>query len=203
MAKEKNVQVENRILEAARAVFLKNGFDGSRTQEIADKAGVNKALLHYYFRDKESLYREVFDSAMQSFRARLLIFNDSTKSIQQKITEWCQACKQILENQPEIVLFLFAEISRCRDIIPDYVLPQFDFSRSHIDKQLQDGIDIGLISQENPNSLILFLLSTSLFPVIWNNVFQSISPMDTFTYKTLTEAYFQKLPEMMMAIIKN
>lgn len=203
MAKEKNTQVENRILDAARAVFLKNGFDGARMQEIADKAGVNKALLHYYFRDKESMYREVFDTAMQNFRSRLLIFNDSSKSIQQKITEWCEACQYMLENHPDIVLFLFAEISRCRDIIPDYVLPQFDLNQSHLAKQMNDGIQIGLISHENPDELVMMLLSLSLFPVLWNNVYQSITPMNTYQYKQLTDIHFKNLPNIIMSIIKS
>src|SRR5205809_116474 len=51
---------ESRILDAAHAVFLRSGTAGARMQEIADEAGVNKALLHYYFRNKERLAGAVF-----------------------------------------------------------------------------------------------------------------------------------------------
>ena len=46
---------EQRILDAAHAVFLRRGTAGARMQDIADEAGVNKALLHYYFRSKEEI----------------------------------------------------------------------------------------------------------------------------------------------------
>src|SRR3954469_21716372 len=54
-------QSEQRILDAARAVFIRRGTAGARMQEIAREAGVNQALLHYYFRSKEGLSPAVFE----------------------------------------------------------------------------------------------------------------------------------------------
>ena len=54
-------ETETRIFEAALTAFARKGKDGARMQEIADAAGVNKALLHYYFRNKEALYGRVFE----------------------------------------------------------------------------------------------------------------------------------------------
>lgn len=51
---------EQKILTAARNVFIRKGFAGARMQEIADEAGINKALLHYYFRSKEKLFEVIF-----------------------------------------------------------------------------------------------------------------------------------------------
>src|SRR5256885_7600605 len=53
-------ETERRILEAARAVFIRRGTAGARMQEIAAEAGVNQALLHYYFRSKARLSDAVF-----------------------------------------------------------------------------------------------------------------------------------------------
>ena len=58
MAKEKNT--EDKIVSAAKKVFITKGMDGARMQEIADEAGINKALLHYYFRTKNKLFDKVF-----------------------------------------------------------------------------------------------------------------------------------------------
>ena len=55
---------EDRILDAAHAVFLRRGTAGARMQEVADEAGVNKALLHYYFRSKDQLAQSVFQRAL-------------------------------------------------------------------------------------------------------------------------------------------
>ena len=53
-------QTEEKILEAAEQVFMKQGYDGSRMQAIADLAGINKAMLHYYFRSKDLLFERIF-----------------------------------------------------------------------------------------------------------------------------------------------
>ncbi len=55
------IDTEERIFEAALEIFAKKGRDGARMQEIADLAGINKAMLHYYFRSKDLLYEKVFD----------------------------------------------------------------------------------------------------------------------------------------------
>ena len=55
---------ELQIKEAAKKVFLKRGFGGARMQEIADEAGINKAMLHYYFRSKKKLFEVIFNEAI-------------------------------------------------------------------------------------------------------------------------------------------
>jgi TetR/AcrR family transcriptional regulator len=67
---------EQDIFDAALRVFARDGKRGARMQEIANAAGINKAMLHYYFRDKETLYEEVFGFTMQRFMAS---FGESLK----------------------------------------------------------------------------------------------------------------------------
>src|ERR1043165_5654888 len=67
----RDASTETKILDAAHAVFLRGGTAGARMQEIADEAGVNKALLHYYFRSKERLAAAVFERVARGLFARL------------------------------------------------------------------------------------------------------------------------------------
>ena len=69
---ETNIKTEEKIIEAATKIFLEKGKDGARMQEIADRAGINKALLHYYFRSKEKLYQEVFSNELKHFFTSIL-----------------------------------------------------------------------------------------------------------------------------------
>ena len=55
---------EEKIVKAAEEVFMEHGFDGARMQLIADKAEINKAMLHYYFRSKEVLFEKIFDELL-------------------------------------------------------------------------------------------------------------------------------------------
>jgi TetR/AcrR family transcriptional regulator len=68
---EPTLTAEERILAAATAEFAANGFHGARTQAIADAAGINKAMLHYYFRSKENLYTQVIKAAFQKIFMRV------------------------------------------------------------------------------------------------------------------------------------
>ena len=61
----KETNTENLILQAARKTFIIKGKDGARMQEIADVAGVNKMLLHYYFRNKEKLFERVIEDIIE------------------------------------------------------------------------------------------------------------------------------------------
>jgi len=69
--RSKNGSAEERILHAARQVFIERGLGGARMQTIADRAGANKALLHYYFRSKERLYEAVLENILTTIGSAL------------------------------------------------------------------------------------------------------------------------------------
>ncbi len=66
-----DASAEQRILSAAKKIFVAKGMTGARMQDIADAAGINKALLHYYFRSKEKLFETIFKEAVQGFLPRV------------------------------------------------------------------------------------------------------------------------------------
>src|SRR5215472_9862457 len=62
-----------KILSAAERVFARDGLAGARTDTIAAEAGVNKALLYYYFKSKESLYEAVIEVHLREFNQRAFV----------------------------------------------------------------------------------------------------------------------------------
>ena len=82
---EQELSTEKTILEAAKKVFLDKGFDGARMQEIADEAGINKALLHYYFRSKDKLFDAIFEEAFKQFLPNISDIMVSDISIEEKV----------------------------------------------------------------------------------------------------------------------
>jgi len=82
---ENDKQTEEKIFEAATEVFTERGMDGARMQDIADHAGINKALLHYYYRTKDHLFNAVFEKiAGQMFKKFAPVF-DEKLSLEEKI----------------------------------------------------------------------------------------------------------------------
>src|SRR5688572_8169650 len=93
-------ETEQRILEAARAVFIRRGTAGARMQEIAAEAGVNQALLHYYFRSKDRLSAAVFEQfAARLFPAVIQILGGDS-SLEEKIDRVIAAYLENLERNP-------------------------------------------------------------------------------------------------------
>ena len=80
-----DADTEQRILDAAHRIFIKRGTAGARMQEIADEAGVNKALLHYYFRSKSRLADAVFHRIAKDIFARLSEAAGSDMELEEKV----------------------------------------------------------------------------------------------------------------------
>src|ERR1700712_4468145 len=84
---DRDGETEQRILDAARTVFIRRGTAGARMQEIAAEAGVNQALLHYYFRSKERLSTAVFQQVARGIFPALAATLGSEQPLDTKIEQ--------------------------------------------------------------------------------------------------------------------
>jgi len=102
---------ESKIMNAARIVFHKKGFAAARTRDIAEEAGINLALLNYYFRSKEKLFNLVmFETVQTFFESVTHIFNSPDSSLDEKIERFSADYIELLISEPEIPLFILSEI---------------------------------------------------------------------------------------------
>jgi len=106
---------QTRILDAADKVFVRRGTDGARMQEIADEAGVNKALLHYYFRTKEQLAHAVFLRIASSFLPRLIALMGSATPLDAKIDAVVDAYLTRFTRHPYLPGYIVSEASHHPD----------------------------------------------------------------------------------------
>lgn len=161
-AKEKNT--EKMILEAAHRVFLKKGMSGARMQEIANEAGINKALLHYYFKNKEVLFTSVFRVALGQFIPRLQSVLTSDLSFADKLTEISSKYHEMLMQNPYLPGFILQEVNRD----PEKLMAQF--KDAGVDKDeilglLQNEIEAYLGINIDPRHFLISLLSLVIFPI--------------------------------------
>jgi len=102
---------ERRILDAAHAVFLRHGTAGARTQEIAREAGVNSALLHYYFRSKARLAEAVFQRAAAELMPAVLRILGSDAELETKVEQVIDVeLKQLLKT-PYLPGYVLSELT--------------------------------------------------------------------------------------------
>jgi AcrR family transcriptional regulator len=110
MAKRKSADTEEKILEAARAVFIRRGTAGARMQEIAAEAGVNQALLHYYFRSKDQLSAAVFGQMASRLFPMLLQALSADASLDSKIEQIVAIYHENLARNPFLPAYVLSEL---------------------------------------------------------------------------------------------
>jgi AcrR family transcriptional regulator len=117
---KKKEDARTRILDAADAVFVRRGIDGARMQEIADHAGVNKALLHYYFQSKIGLARAVWLRIASSFVPGILEMLGSDLPLDEKIDRFVDAYHTFLTQHPYLLLFALSESARRPELVHNF-----------------------------------------------------------------------------------
>ena len=161
---DKKENTEEKIIDAARSVFIKKGMDGARMQEIADEAGINKALLHYYFRSKEKLFDKVFEGAFNSIAAGLRVTIDSDLSVMDKLKKFIDIYLTALESNPYLPLFVLNEINinpdRMKNLLEEEIADNLQTLLADIMKEINSGN----MRPINPIHLFVNILGMMIFP---------------------------------------
>jgi TetR/AcrR family transcriptional regulator len=116
-----NPSTEQKILLAAKDVFVKQGLHGARMQDIADAAGINKALLHYYFRSKDLLFNKVFEEAFLNYISTMNIWDDASLSFLEKLYKYVDTYIDFLNEYPLVPLFVVKELAANPDLFKERV----------------------------------------------------------------------------------
>ncbi len=109
-----DASTHEKILEAARAEFIEKGLGGARMQEIADRAGINKALLHYHFRDKEGLHQAALQSVIETVSGRILTAlpeSGTPESPEAAIRLMVRTYMRVLRENPQMVGMVLRELA--------------------------------------------------------------------------------------------
>src|SRR5579863_10014823 len=121
------------ILKAAAQEFAEHGIAGARTDEIAREAHVNKALLYYYFKDKETLYGAVLDAAFSGLKATVFRVLDSDLPAREKMMAYVGAYFDFVASNQMYPRLMQREMMRAREghsqhidkIVKNYIQPMF------------------------------------------------------------------------------
>lgn len=154
---------EEKILEAAKNVFVSKGMDGARMQEIADQAGINKALLHYYFRSKERLFEAIFSQIIKLAFPKIMNIVQSDAGIVSKIEQVIDAYMDLLLRHPFIPGFVLKELNRDPSGLFKLVV-KFGINPQTVFDQIQQAMDRGEIIRMDPRQLAANILSMCIFP---------------------------------------
>jgi AcrR family transcriptional regulator len=194
---------ENKILQAAWEVFLEKGFSGARMQEIADRAGINKALLHYYFRNKQTLFGAVFETSAGKFFPRMREILNSDEPLIQKIESFIDSYLEMLIQNPKVPGFIISEMNRNPDMIAAFILVHDN--RPDPGKfflQVQEESAAGRIRPIHPAHLMLNIMSACIFPFIGKTMFRTITGITESAYDEILRERKSEVSRLILHSLK-
>ncbi|HUX94438.1 MAG TPA: TetR/AcrR family transcriptional regulator [Bacteroidales bacterium] len=172
---ENEKQTEEKIFEAATEVFVEKGMDGARMQDIANHAGINKALLHYYYRTKDHLFNAVFEMiAGQMFKKFAPVF-DEKLTLEEKIRFFYREHITFLQKNPRLPAFLLNEINRNPARIKK-LIQQIDVNKLWLtlEAQHKDELNKYNITRDTMPQLMTSIAAISVFPFAARGILESI-----------------------------
>ena len=202
MNKVKAENTETEILIAAKEIFQQKGMAGARMQEIADKAKINKALLHYYYRSKQLLFEAVFKSAFSLLAPQLnKVLNDDT-DLFEKIRKFTESYISFVIKNPYLPNFVIQELNKN----PEFVLKlQSEKHFPSIEKfrlQVSDAIKQGIIRPIEPEQLFINIISLNIFPFIGQPLLMALVNVDKDSYGKIIENRKTEVADFIINSIK-
>ncbi|MGE5317271.1 MAG: TetR/AcrR family transcriptional regulator [Chloroflexota bacterium] len=192
-----DLSTEDKIKNAARKVFSEKGYFGTRTRDIAEEAGINLALVNYYFRSKEKLFELVMQEKIyQLFGTIVPIMINSSMSFESKIDIIVDSYIDMLIENPDLPIFVFNEIKNNPQGFGLKLQAGPLMEESSFFKQLRERN-----TQIDPIHFILSFIGMMVFPFIARPVFTGFSNRSEESYKRLLLERKQYIPMWINAIL--
>jgi AcrR family transcriptional regulator len=182
---------EEVILEAAHEVFVRRGTAGARMREIADAAGVNQALLHYYFRSKEGLARAVFGRAARRLMPAVLQALGSDLPLDEKVERVIDTEMEVLGKHPYLPGYILCELAhhpeRAEQLVEAALGEDGESSGQAalavLGGQLREAAEAGTIAPTAPEQLVVNLLALAIFPFAARPLHEIVLGLDDEGYE--------------------
>lgn len=187
-----------KILEVAREIFQLKGKSGARMQEIADAAGVNKALLHYYFKNKEGLFKEVFQELIRKMLLPLKqeLFQKSLP-LDQRIENFVDRYIDSLKENPILLTFILGELRMSK--MPLSPPPEIAEGVMKLGLELKEDEEF---KELDPFQLTTTILGSCVFPFIARPMLLGLGLEKTSSFDEFLEERKKILPQIILSGIK-
>src|SRR5215831_4717789 len=207
---KKDRDTERRILDAAHAVFIRRGTAGARMQEIAAEAGVNQALLHYYYRTKEQLARAAFERAGSELMPAVIQVMASDDPLEQKVARVIALELDHLSRTPYLPGYIIGEVAhhpeRAQQLIaamthgltPDVIRPRIFGALA---RQIDERVRAGAIRPIAPESFVVNLVSLCIFPFAARPMLQAMLGLDEAGFQRFIARRREELPAFFLGAL--
>ena len=197
---------ERRILDAARRVFLRRGTAGARMQEIAEEAGVNQALLHYYFRSKDGLAAAVFRETAGRLLPAIGQLMSSDLPLEAKVERFVSLYIDMVRSNPFIPGYVVSELHHHPERMPDLLAQAVGTSHAafaalllgKLRVQLEERAAAGTMRSIAPEQFLVNLLALTMFPFVARPLIQAVLAFDEAAFDRFIEARRVEIPRLVL-----
>lgn len=194
---------EEKIFNAARIIFQKKGFSGARMQEIADEAGINKAMLHYCFKNKELLFQAVFMNAFSQLAPQINEIFNSEDTVFEKIRKFTHSYISFVMLNPYLPQFVIQEMNNNPEFVMTFLKnesrPNPTLMIAQIEKEIADGI----IKPTNPKQLLMNIISMAVFPFAAQMMIKGMLQISDAEFNQMMEERKTSIAEQIINSIKR
>ena len=193
---------EEKIKNAARIVFHQKGFAATRTRDIADEAGINLALLNYYFRSKKKLFDIIMVESLQGFIQSMEgVFNNEQTTLTNKIETLVNNYIDLLIEKPDIPLFVLSELrTNPKELLSKIDIKNF-LLKSYFLKQFKLYVKEEKITL-NPLHVLLNLMGMIVFPFIASPGIKTLGGIKQEEFNALMVERKKLIPRWTHALLK-
>jgi TetR/AcrR family transcriptional regulator len=180
------INTEQKILDAAEEVFHQKGYDGARMQEIAEEAGINKGLLHYYFKSKDRLFEAIFSVALHKMISKLSAVVEMDIPLEEKIDMMVEQYLTIMLRHPHLPRFVLNELNKNPDqFVARHISKDAKLAFGNFVASVQKEIDGKKIKPIDPRHLMMNMMSLIIFPFVGRPMMQGVFGIDNHEFQKL------------------
>jgi len=202
-SKVTDTSTEDKILAAARTVFHKKGYAATRTRDIAEEAGINLALLNYYFRSKEKLFNIIITETLTGFVQRMaVVLNEEKTTLKEKVEQIASGYIDTIVAEPEVPGFIVSEIrNNPNDLLKKLPIKEL-VNKSVFVTQYKEAIAQGKVSESKPLHFLMNLIGLVVFPFIAKPLLMGIGSMEDPQFNKLMQERKKLIPIWVSGMLK-
>lgn len=210
MASARDGETEERILRAARTVFVRHGTGGARMKDIALEAGVNQALLHYYFRSKDQLAQAVFRDVAGHVAPSIVAVFGSDSSIEQKVEQFVHLYIDTLRQSPFMPGYIVAELhfnperltALAARIAGEHLGSAMKSFLPRLAAQLDEQAKIGAMRPIAVDQFLVNMVSLCVFPFAARPVLRLVFGQDDAAFSRFLDERRKELPDFILNALR-
>ena len=204
MSTEEVITMENRILEAAKQVFVRKGYEATKMGDVAAEAGIGRTALHYYYRTKEMLFDAIFDQLIGALLPNLGAIIDEDTSFLEKLPKIIDQYVKTLQRNPLFPIFVINELERA----PEHIYHSILKNPSRIEpiirmrRQMEKEMEQGLLKKLPVYYMATTLISLLVFPMLVRNPFTAVfMGGDTEKYEAFLQERIPFVTDIMIRLL--